>query len=166
MSPFLGSMLQVRGLSLGQRRTSLSKLAHLPHPATKKYFLCLIIIHLFNPTLHLQTSLGVVNQTDQSTNPRIPRASVWNPWLRLALSPWIRWLLVIYKPWSYLVSLGRGVNYQDILMIFGILGVSINAGSPIAGWFISWFKSIFCYKWMITGGTPMTWESPIMSTPD
>jgi len=37
------------------------------------------------------------------------------------------------------------------------IGVSINGGTPIAGWFISWKIP---FKWMITGSTPMDWKPP------
>ena len=37
------------------------------------------------------------------------------------------------------------------------MGVSINGGIPIAGWFIREDPNL---KWMITSGTPMTMETP------
>ena len=33
------------------------------------------------------------------------------------------------------------------------MGISINGGTPIAGWFISWKIPL---KWMMTGGTPIS----------
>ena len=38
------------------------------------------------------------------------------------------------------------------------MGVSINRGSTIAGWSISW-KTLEITPWMVTGGSPRTQET-------
>ena len=41
------------------------------------------------------------------------------------------------------------------------MGVSINMDTPIAGWFL---LGKIHLKWMMTGGTPMTMETPIFTS--
>ena len=52
------------------------------------------------------------------------------------------------SPWiDTSILLGNQQRYME---------VSINGGTPIAGWFIMEQHGKTIYKWMMTGGTPMT----------